>query len=423
MVNETIFFLLCSICLIILLEGGFNSSKIYQYPFLMSGIFIGFIVPQAAGLVYGVANIPEIAVCRVLIMCCLCIAMCWLGYQIPISHTLFRKPTFNFDRHKALKIGLIYVILSFIFWFLIFTLPGGYGLRLTGTSSGLFTIYLFFARILTNLGFIIILLKLIEAPKFKYFVLTFIAAAIPLIRSIFFGRRSDIIFIFLAISLSLYFIRHLIPPRLIIIFAIILSTVLIPFLGEQRGILSGKWDNYEQLEVTNGLENIVKGESVLELRNAALVIDKTANTMSYGWGSLYWDTVVFRYIPAQFLGSEFKNSLYLGSKDSDFDLNEIYGYKIPEGSTLTGIGDSFTQFDYFGCLFFGFMATLFKIIWHKAYIYNDRLYQIVYMTICPYAMFSVTHGTVNFIPDLVYASLLLFPLFYLSNPPQYQKQD
>lgn len=418
MLNEIIFYILCLICFGLLAWGINGREKIYQYPFFMGVIFTIFILPQAAALVYGSADIPETAIRRVLIMCCFCAAMCWLGYQIPLPKSWFNTPTTNFDKERLRNIALVFVLLGIIFWFLIFTLPSGYGLRLSGESTGIFTIYLFFARPLSNIGFVIALIEACRRRKTIYFLLLTVASIMPIYRAFFFGRRTDIAFIILSLGIALYFTSRYIPPRLFIVSAVLLGVILIPFIGEQRGVLSNKWTNIKDLRPTERLENIVKGESALELRNAALTIDTTANNMNYGFGRLYWNRLVFRYVPAQFLGASLKSSLQFELVDFKDTIYEVYDYGIPTGTTTTGIGDTFTQFDYLGCLFFALISIIFKWFWYRASLQNDQVAQLIYMNISIYGMLSVTHNSADFIPNLVSMFIFIKPVVMLSRIKQ-----
>jgi hypothetical protein len=82
-------------------------------------------------------------------------------------------------------------------------------------------------------------------------------------------------------------------------------------------------------------------------------------------------------------------------------------YKIPVGSTLTGIGDSFREFWYFGALFFALLAIVFKSLWH-ACLRRDAIFaQLLYIQTSTAAMRAVTHQTVDYLPGLTYNLIFL----------------
>ena len=425
MINTFLFCLLCLICLLLILEGVNQRTKIYQYPFFMAAIFISFILPQAFPLVYSEPSLtnllPEESITRTLIMSCLCLAMCWIGYQISLPSSWFSKPVANFEPEKISKITLVYILIGGFFWLLIFNLPDDYGWRLSGESTGIFTIYVFFARLFSNTGFVLSLICYVSKPKLSSFIILTLGSIMPVYKAFFFGRRSAIAYIILAVAIAYYLFRRYLPPRTVIISAIILATILIPFIGEHRGLLSDKWEDPSNLNYTGGIEEIIEGKSASELRNAAFMIDLTASSSYYGWGKLYWDKLVFRYVPAQIVGREFKNSLYLNkiySQRQNYTgyLIYKYGYHISEGTTVTGIADSFTQFDYFGSLIFAAIAMFFKWLWYRASAQKSLIAQIMYMSLCTHAMHIVVMGTADFLPNLLFASLLLLPIIWLAKP-------
>src|ERR1700722_15935595 len=90
-----------------------------------------------------------------------------------------------------------------------------------------------------------------------------------------------------------------------------------------------------------------------EFRNLVYLVNVTED---FDLGLSYWNEFVFIFVPAQVLGSEFKDGL-------KFDLpGEVTDPHSPGGTTITGVGDSFQAFGWFGCLvFFGIAFVLRKL--------------------------------------------------------------
>src|SRR5205085_9302181 len=82
-------------------------------------------------------------------------------------------------------------------------------------------------------------------------------------------------------------------------------------------------------------------------------------------------------------------------------------YSNPTGSTVTGMGDSFQQFGYSGCLFFVALAIVFRSIWQVALQPNALFAQLLYMQSCTSAMRAVTHWTLDFLPGFLYSMIFL----------------
>lgn len=395
---EFYLYLLAAICFSLFGWGLIRLERIYQFPFFMGGIFISFILPQAIALVNNPSPVSQQALERVLFMSCLCAAMCWFGYQLPPNRNFIQKLDVAIDPKKLFRGGIIFVVIGYIASFLIFQLPEA--VRENTQWTGIITIYVFFSGLIYP-GFAIILLSTLRHPTPSKIILTICAAAIPLQTIILYGRREPTATFILTIGLSLYFIRRYVPPRWIAVSFVFLALFAIPLTASYRTIAkTGDWNHLLQLRPVENLQSFVEQGEFLELRNAALLMDAAVQTRQYGYGTEYWNTIVFRFIPAQLVGKDLKKSLQI--ELAKYDLQSLYGYKIPTGLTITGIGDAFTQFDYLGCLFFLFLAYLFKNLWISA-IYKDSLTsQVFYISLFAPAIISVTHGTVRFVPDFIF---------------------
>ncbi|MBE9213410.1 hypothetical protein IQ247_12160 [Plectonema cf. radiosum LEGE 06105] len=415
LIDDCLLYVLIIMSIGLIIWGLRYRKRFCQYPFLMGFTFITFLLPQAIGLINNPEVVPQRAVQQTLIMSCLCALMCWLGYQIKIPKKCLQKPSLQVDKNK-LKIGaFIYACIGYIFWILVYSRPEAASLNQYWT--GIITVYVFFANLL-NIGFTILLLETIKQPKISNLLLLFIPSSILMYRVIFAGRRTTMVFIAFSIVCAFYFIKNQTTPRKIIILGLLIGTLIISSIHDYRMLVRvGEWNKITEINPIQNLQAVVKQENqgmTLELRNAALVIDTVTQTGRYEWGSRYWNTLVFKWIPAQFLGSEFKKQLQLNLDLDYFDIwHQYYGYKHPKGSTSTGIGDSFSQFDYFGCLIFGIFAYFFKYLWYRS-CNGDYILQILYILLIPTAMTSLTHNTANFLPELLYYMIFSSPLIIFS---------
>jgi hypothetical protein len=211
------------------------------------------------------------------------------------------------------------------------------------------------------------------------------------------------------IMLGLYFGRRIRPPRLLIPAAMVAAMLAIPATGTYRALRANRdWGGIRQMNLVENFKKFLTEESVLELRNAAAVIEATRKEGDYELGSFYWDHLVFRFVPAQILGPDFKRSLMIRPEGR---LQETAmtktGFELSIGSTITGMGDTFQQFGWFGCLFFVLLAALFRSLWDASQQPGALFAQLLYMTTCTTAMRAVTHWTADFLPGLVYNGLFL----------------
>lgn len=399
--------LLIIVCFLLLGWGLIRLERIYQYPFFMGGIFSTFILPQAIALSNNPGPVSQQALERVLLMSILCAVMCWLGYQLPLSHKLIAKLGVSINSKKLLQGGIVFVLVGYICNYLISQLPEE--IIQSSQWSGTITIYAFF-RSLIYPGFAIILMSTLKRPTVTKLVLTSCAAAIPIQLAVFYGRREPTATFILTVGLCLYFLRRYLPPRWLVFSVLIFTLVAIPLIGSYRSIAtSGNWSQLSELRPVGELQSLIEEGKILELRNAALEMDAAIRTRQYAYGTDYWNNLIFRFVPAQIVGREIKEALQI--KLSNYNLQTQYNYSIPSGSTTTGIGDAFVQFDYLGCIFFLILASAFKHLWVAAVYKNNIASQVFYISLIGPAMLSVTHGTIRFLPDFLFRLIFIGIVF------------
>lgn len=404
--------LFIAICIGLLGWGLARPERVYQYPFFMGGIFVSFILPQAIALINNPGPVTQEALERVLLMACLCAAMCWIGYQLPTRSSLLKKFDISVDRKKLFYGGIVFVLIGYACTFLIFQLPEA--VRDNSQWTGIITIYTFFSSLVYP-GFTIILLSTLQRPTLTKILLTAISAGLPIQAIVFFGRRESAAIFILAIGLCLYFFRRYVPPRWLAIAMIIVALLVIPLTGNYRSIAkTNNWEQVLELQPIENLHNFVEKGQSLEFRNAALLVDAASITGRYGYGTDYWNNFIFRFIPAQIVGKNLKDALQIKISISNYNFQKLYNYKIPAGSTFTGIADAFVQFNYFGSLFFLFSGYLFKHLWISAICRYSIVSQIFYVGLVTPAMISVTHATVRFPSDLLFYCIFLGTLIICS---------
>ena len=403
--TDFLFWALVVLVSIPLLSALRKTERIYQYPHFMAAVFAIFILPQAISLRRFPGAAPEQAIQAVFLMSCLCMAACLIGYQFSTGCGIGSLATAKLNESRLFHAGLLFVGCGLGFSYLLShievqtTEAGGW----TGPA----TIYGFFQQ-LCYAGFAICLMRLIRGPTLTSFCCTLIAAVVPIV-NLLFGRREPAALFALIIGLTLYFQLGLRPARWLVMSAICAAMLALPATGTYRRYqLQNDWEAVRQMDVVGNFREYLGQESVLELRNAAMLIEATRRSGQYQQGAGYWNHLIFRYIPAQLLGQNFKESLMI-RRGEDSVERELAGmdYVNPAGSTVTGMGDSFQQFDYWGCLFFAGVAVLFRKLWHKARQPNALFAQLLYMQSCTCAMRAVTHWTLDFLPGLLYNTIFL----------------
>ena len=392
------FNLLVAILVGLLIWGITKPERVYQYPFLMGAIFVSFILPQAFALMNNPGVVSKLALERVLLISCLCASMCWVGYKCKINTKLLRQLYIPLNEKKLFRAGIFLTITGHIFRLLL--LNTNVQVAENSNWTGPATIFVFFGQVI-EIAFVILMLAALKKPKMVN-ITAAIVAGYPIFESAFFiGRRQKTFTFLVIIGITLLYVRRLVPPKIIVIISIIISALVIPLIGQLREefwllIFSGQLQN---LDIQSGFNKVIEGD-ILELRNAAVLIDAATQNNQYGYGTGFWDRIIFQYVPGQIVGFDLKNALQF--KWTSFDLNGLFGYTIPTGSTLTGIGDSFLEFGYFGCLIFAFIGYFFKHLWISSVIQKSIFSQILYAAMISPALVGVTHGIGRFINQAIF---------------------
>jgi len=392
-------------CLILVAAAVVRPRLIYEYPYFMGATFTAFILPQAYAL-YG-DQWGGIYLRMTLLMCFLCLACCWLGYQRPPHPALLEKLNIPIDPARFLAGGIVLVLVGSYFTHKFGTLFEEE--ELSTQLTGIGTIYLFFGGLVYP-GFAICFYCALKRGWVTAWVATVAAAVIPLHAALFYGRREPTVLFLMSVGLGIFFIKGKTAPRWAIIAAIVGAMFFIPSTGEYRSLAKeDPWKAFKEINFRQEFQEALDPNATSELKNATVVIAATEAIGDYEFGAGYWNQIVFRFVPAQFLGKDFKKSLMIGGEQRDMSdfVEEVLGFSLPVGLTVTGMGDSFNEFGYLGCLFFAALGYLFKTLWAAANHPNGTVAQILYIQVTTSAMRAATHQTIDFLPGFIYSVIFI----------------
>jgi hypothetical protein len=412
---ELYYILIWAFAIIFLIRTMQNPALIYHYPYMISFAFVVFILPQAV-VIYSKNIFSSDSMNRLFLMTVLCWAMSFIGWYSYKPKSLTFSRTFNrpYNENTLSIINGFFICVGIIFDIIsnrIFKTE-----EFGGQATGIVTIYLFFRQLLFYGAGLSLSLWLKKRKNIDLFF-TLIGVLYGLYIGILQGRRTQTLYTLIILGLPLFLYLKLKPSRLIIVFFMVLSLVIIPSMGQYRQILDSSENTstffqrlFSEMDFKKNLKEFYVNAKSIELVNGGYVIDYTYRTSNYRMGTGYWNEIVFRFVPAQIVGKETKKSLMV---DFDFfahsrrDVRQFNPNYIL-GGTTTGMADAFHEFDYWGCLFFFFIAMFMKRIWFTITETKNHFLIVLYAIMLVDSIISVTHSTNSFLPGFISVLIFLF---------------
>ncbi len=398
-------------CGTLLFWGLLKSQRIYQFPFLAGAVFTGWVLPQLIGLSSN-PFLPTGALEKTLFMTILCAGMCYVGYTWN-RHPL-RLLNWTFKDYRLLIGSAALSIIGAYFFFRVSQMGQEVTATAGGQWSGIITVYTFFSKLLT-FGLIIALLGyLANSSKLALGVVLF-DSVFYLDRIILKGRRAAMAEFMFIILFALWFRRGYVIPRWAMLAVILVGTLVTNSIGEYRGIVKDEeglyWNKISEIDFIDNLR-FLSSEGGHELTNTLYKIETVDRNLDFDFGLSLWNQLVFNYVPAQFLGSDFKRSLMVGEELDDSVYNEFY-YTRATGTTSTGMTDAFASFWYFGALKFFLIAFIISKL-YRAAIRGNFIAQFLSIVLMTPALHAITHSTNWFFKDWPQILVFVGPVLWLA---------
>ena len=397
-------------CAFLIVQGLVRRGGIYQHPFLAGAVFAGFVLPQFVGLSRD-RFLPSGALDATLVLAILSAGMCWLG-AIVVRRPM-RAGNWEFSDKRLLIISAVLSLLGGYFYFALSRLPP----EMVNVSqwSGLPVAYLFFARILTY-GFALSVLLYARNRSPWALAIAIYGAMFCLDRILIGGRRQDLVEVLTIILLAFWFQRGWCLPRPVMLAGLVAGALFINSIGDYRAATltrdGPQWHSVAEIDFVGNFERLTESGGA-EVRNAVFTVAALGRSMKFDLGIVHWNQLVFSYVPAQIVGRELKEALYLPMARP---LYEEYFYTPAMGSTLTGLADAFQSFWYFGCLKFFLIAFVMQKLWLAARGGNLTA-QLLYMLMPVYALQAITHTTHYFVSPWVHLGIFLLPALLWARQP------
>jgi hypothetical protein len=416
-----IFLLLTAVTVSLLLWAAIHPYRFYEYPYFMAGTVAAFILPQAYALLNG--DWGGFYLGKTLLMATLCVSACWFGYIIPSSRRLVSRLQVPVSPERLLHGGILLIAAGYVFTIMIARLPEEQ--RNEAMWSGVITIYAFFAQLIYP-GFAIALYCYLHNRDIRALLASIVSAFMPIHTALFYARREPTVLFILSVAVSAYFLRGKAAPRWLAISSIIFAACAIPVTGQYRSLAEkDPLEALKSIDLTGQWANLNEDDAVSEVKNATILIAATDMRDAEQWGAGYWDVLVHRFVPAQLLSKEFKESLKIGGDEQTPEriMEDAFGFIVPGGSTITGIGDAYYEFGMWGCFVFGAIGYMFRILWDASHGSAGTIAQVLYIQTMTSAMRALTHQTTDFLPGFLYSLIFIGAVSIYAREPSRADSD
>ncbi|MDX6752569.1 hypothetical protein SH611_22445 [Geminicoccaceae bacterium 1502E] len=389
-----------------------HPARFYFYPVLAALTMLGWVVPQLLVLL-DYSGLPPSALPLTLAMMLLSFVAILLGWRRRVL--IPARNEFEYDYKRLLMGAAALTVFGAYFQIGLRSLPPEL-LEMT-QWSGIATVYKFFANT--------------QMLAFAFAWLVFLrtrsrfALVVAALNFLFFteailigGRRGVTVEVGVILAGGLWFIRRWTPPRAALLTGVAVAAILFNAIGEYRaatnagqrftqGIsLNEAWRNVTEIDFLDAARPNEQNPRNLEVYNAVMNVAGSQEIMRFSLFSVYWNRIVFAYVPAQFLGESFKRSLMLPTTEPAYDAFSHIPYT---GTTPTGFSDAFQSFWFFGALvFFGF-SRLMRICYDHA-TRGEFVFQYLYLVLMKDALHAITHSTSWFVSSWVYIALFSLPV-------------
>lgn len=371
-------------------------SGILHLPFLATVGLLGFLGPQAVGVIRS-GSAPWYAVCKFLLFACACLVALYLGWSA-VRVSVPRPVNSGYQPLKQLRLffwmGLLLEAVGVVgLWKLaglvgglrnFYLEAGGYSLEWRGAP----VIYFFFADYLRP-GGILIVLSALRLGSAARLVFALPAVASDLAAVILVARRTPLAGLLMVGLCLAYLTKRYMPPRwaLAVVGAVAVSAIFnLPAYRRAGGLLSSA-------PTTAGGGSIAQAINTggTEFRDGSYLIQVTEETGAFHYGLGFYNSFVRYFVPRRLAGDEGKEHLLIDLPDAGHvgprasEVANRYGWEIDPATVPTGPASVFQQFWYLGWICYYFLGRWLKGYWARA-VAGELWSQAVYAEALTFAV-------------------------------------
>jgi hypothetical protein len=423
-----LFFSLMGIGVYMICWGLKAPHGIVQFPTLAGASWVIFFGPEILGVLRNPSLAPQGALAdngieMALLMCILCASLSFIGYlKGPSKHLRCmlqrRAKRIPFYHRRLFLAGFILIMISLIGFHKLAALCGGYQSYFSPegnyalTWEGLPVAYVFFVMLVYP-GLVFCFLATYQRPSFLRWIVIGVGLTIPILRVIILGRRTDFMVIGVTILFTRFFIYKRLPPRIIMIGCMVGAFIWVVIAPEYRTdtAIYGNYEKITKIDIFESVSMLFSGNE--KSRNHFLIntyeIPAVHKEMAFGLGRNIYNAIIYKCVPALFVGRDLKNSLFIDVPDIKMITWKYYRRVRKYGSFITGPNGAFQEFWFFGAGLFFFIGMGFRALWILAFENKDSRAIIFYIVWAPQSVLSVIRGVHGVVTDILFFLLLTAP--------------
>lgn len=420
-----LFVILISTGLTVFISAFRQYDRILQFPFLITCDLLFFLGAQFYYILYHeqlCAKYYPYAFPLFLMICILFYISALVGYKI--DTVKFRIPYALFEQNRMIIGLLILSLISLYGRIKLASLPE----ELTNATqwTGLPVRYLFFASV----GSLCIPLGIMLYNEHKKRIILFILSieVISTMMSVVLsGRRSPAAFLALMVLTGLWFAKRYKVPRGMIIIGGIAFFMFVMNVGNYRYIMKAdgkdKWNRirHEVFDINKTIVKFTKpsgkgASPCADALNGIVASAAVYESNRYDFGVVFWNSMIFRWVPGQLIGHQLKNAMMLDVPGPIQVAKEECGYKFGVGGCTPGYAELFASFGFLGIIFMYYVGKLARMVWEQA-LTGNLVAQIFHFALAPVYLRFGGGGLWSLISGLFFWVVFLFPILWWAKMP------
>ncbi len=391
-----------------------------KVPTLGAAMLLGWVGPQYYVLATDGGEASG-GVTTLGIMVLACAAALVVGWHFGVNRSVSRRPVSDLPVAQLILPVAALTIFSGAMNYLVAAQPED--VRGQSQWTGQITIYAFFASLRT-LALILSLLMFLRRRTNGTLMLLIANAAVSLPVAVVDLRRTEMALIGVTILGTLWFARRIQLPVIALAAAALAFAAVVFTIGPLRAASNEifaetgqrPWIGSQEVLSRVNFESSINSsiEQAPDMRNAAALIEFVDLRNEHAFGGVAWDGFIHQWVPGQILGKEFKQSLMTGSRDLFARIEAGSAYDYQTGTTSTGFGSAYFDFNVFGAIYFGLFGFLAGYFYQRG-MNGDPWDQSLYLTSATFILISLTHGHDFFIASLPLTFLTVMALKWMAS--------